>query len=157
MIAARRATLVVSALALALGLFACIDPQDQRPGVRLAGEISDFPDDWRFSDAHREVAIEVATPYFIPHSVTIWCAALDDDLYVGARNPDEKHWPGWVESDPNVRIRIGDQIYEGRLARVESEEELDRIRAAYKAKYELPDAPPEGAPPLRYWRVERRG
>jgi hypothetical protein len=58
-------------IALGLSLFACFEPEGRRPGMRLAGEVSDFPGDWRFSDAHREIAIEVATPYFIAHSVTI--------------------------------------------------------------------------------------
>ena len=153
MIATR--TLVV-AIALGFSLTACFEPEGRRPGTRLAGEVSDFPGDWRFSDAHREIAIEVATPYFIAHSVTIWCAALNDSLYVGARNPEQKYWPGWIERDPNVRLRIADRIFEGRLALVEDAEQIERIRAAYKRKYDLPDPPPEGGPPIRYWRVERR-
>ncbi len=153
MIAAR--SLVIT-IAVGFSLFACFEPEGRRPGTRLAGEVSDFPADWHFSDAHREIAIEVATPYFISHSVTIWCASLNDSLYVGARNPDEKHWPGWVESDPNVRLRIAGQIFEGRLAVVEDAKQIESIRAAYKTKYDLPDPPPEGGPPMRYWRVDRR-
>jgi hypothetical protein len=151
MIAARH---LVVAIALGFSLFACVEPEGQRPGMRLAGEVSDFPGDWRFSDAYREIAIEVATPYFISHSVTIWCAALNNSLYVGARNPEEKYWPGWVERDPNVRLRIADRIFEGRLALVEDAKQIESIRAAYKRKYDLPDPPPEGGPPMRYWRVE---
>ena len=86
MIAARH---LVVAIALGFSLFACVDPEGQRPGMQLTGEVSDFPDDWGFSDAYREIAIEVATPYFISHSVTIWCAAQNNSLYVGARNPEE--------------------------------------------------------------------
>ena len=67
MIAARH---LVVAIALAFSLFACVEPEDQRPGMRLAGEVSDFPGDWRFSDAYREIAIEVATPYFISRCVS---------------------------------------------------------------------------------------
>jgi len=154
MIAAR--TLVV-AIALGFSLTACFEPEGRRPGMRLAGEVSDFPGDWSFSDAHREIAVEVATPYLIAHSVTIWCAVVDDSLYIGARNPDEKNWPGWVESDPNVRLQIGDQLIEGRLVVIERAKRIESIRAAYKKKYDLPDPPAEGSPPMRYWRVERRG
>jgi hypothetical protein len=153
MIAARP---LIVAIALGVCQLACVEPEDRRPGTRLAGEVSDFPGDWRFSDAHHEIAIEVATPYFIAHSVTIWCAAANDSLYVGARNPEDKHWPGWVERDPDVRLRIGDRIFEARLAPVDDAKQIESIRAAYKSKYDLPDPPPEGGPPMRYWRVERR-
>ena len=103
MIGAR--SLVISVV-LGISWVACFDPEDQRPGLWLSGEASDFPRDWSFSNAHREIALEVETPYFIAHSVTIWCVALNDALYIGARNPDEKNWPGWVESDPGVRLQI---------------------------------------------------
>jgi hypothetical protein len=55
-----------------------------------------------------------------------------------------------------VRLRIGDRIFEGRLAVVEDATQIESIRAAYTSKYDLPDPPPEGGPPMRYWRVEPR-
>lgn len=153
-----------SSIRIGLGLFlalaagACFNPSERRPGMRLSGELAaELPGDWSFSDAEREIAIEVATPYWLPHSVTIWCAADAGTLYVGARNPDEKRWPGWVEQDPDTRLLIGETIYEVRLARVEDPQEIARIRRAYGAKYELPETPPGEGPPMRYWRVEPRG
>jgi hypothetical protein len=149
-----RASLAIS---VALCLVGCIDPKDQRPGLELRGDVvQQFPADWNFANAHREIEIQVATPYWIPHSVTIWCAAAGDALYVGARNPDSKRWPGWVERDPNVRLRIGDQIYAARLAVIDAADEIAQVRRAYVAKYDLPDPPPEGGPPMRYWSVEPR-
>ena len=152
---ALRACLAIAAAACLVG---CIDPKDQRPGLQLRGEAAlDLPSDWSFTDAHREIEIQVATPYVIPHSVTIWCAANGDELYVGARNPDSKRWPGWVARDPNVRLRIGDQIYDVRLSIVEEADRIAQVRRAYVAKYELPDPPPDGGPPMRYWSVAPRG
>jgi len=75
---------------------------------------------------------------------------------VGARNPDTKRWPSWVDRDPDVRLRIGEQIFEVRLAPVDDPGRLARLRSAYARKYDLPDPPPEGSPPIRYWSVERR-
>jgi hypothetical protein len=145
-------------IVLALVAGACFNPSERRPGTRLSGELAaELPADWSFTDAQHEIAIEVATPYWLPHSVTIWCAADGGELYVGARNPDEKRWPGWVERDPDARLLIGDTIYEVKLARVEAPEEISRIRRAYGTKYELPETPPDQGPPMRYWRVEPRG
>ena len=149
-----RAGLAIAAAACLVG---CIDPKDQRPGLQLRGEAAlDLPSDWSFTDAHREIEIQIATPYVIPHSVTIWCAANGDELYIGARNPDSKHWPGWVARDPNVRLRIGDRIYDVRLSIIEEADRIAQVRRAYVAKYELPDPPPEGGPPMRYWSVAPR-
>ena len=145
------------ALALAANFIGCIDPKDRRPGFRLRGEIvEELPVDWSFSNAYKEIAIEVRTPYLIPHSVTISCAALDEQLYVGARNPDEKNWPDWVERDPNVRLLIGGQIYESKLALVEDSVEIAAALGAYAEKYEYPVRSADEAPLIRYWRVERR-
>ena len=152
---ALRACLAIAAAACLVG---CIDPKDQRPGLQLRGEAAlDLPSDWSFTDAHREIEIQVATPYVIPHSVTIWCAANGDELYVGARNPGSKRWPGWVARDPNVRLRIGDEIYDVRLSIIEDADRIAQVRRAYVAKYELPDPPPEDGPPMRYWSVAPRG
>ena len=47
------------------------DPQNQRPGLWLAGKLSETPlNDWAFTDDHYEIYLQTNTPYFIPHSVT---------------------------------------------------------------------------------------
>jgi hypothetical protein len=148
-----RSSLVLLALLVALG---CVPPSDSRPGLWLSGSASELPDDWSFTDAHREIALEVSPPYLLAHSVTIWCVSLDGQLYVAARSPDDKRWPGWVASDPDVRLGIDDRLYETRLAMLGSEDEIERVYAAYAAKYELPPRTSE-SPPMRYWRVEPRG
>jgi hypothetical protein len=155
---------IAVALCLPL-LLACLDPSDRRPGTWLSGEVAtELPGDWSFTDAQKEIAIEVATPYLLPHSVTIWCASLDGALYVGARDPATKRWPAWVDRDPKVRLGIGGKVYPVLLAPLDERADaalLGRLRAAYAGKYALPatpaDAPPGSIPPTRYWRVEARG
>ena len=145
-------------LALASALAGCFGPSDRRPGMWLAGDAAaSLPEDWSFTDAVPEIAIEVRTPIGLPHSVTIWCASLDGQLYVGARDPETKHWPRWADRDPDVRLGIAGKLYAVRLAALDDEPTLERLRAAYAAKYSLP-APPEGTPqpPVRYWRVGPR-
>jgi hypothetical protein len=139
-------------------LSACIPPDDQRPGLWLgASSAESFATDWSFTEAHREVALEVQTPYWIPHSVTIWCVSVDGDLFIAARDPDTKRWPGWVAERNDVRLGIGEEIYEGRATQITDEETVAALRAAYQAKYELPPRAEGEGPPMRYWRVVPRG
>ena len=100
--------------------------------------------------------MEVQTPYLLPHSVTIWCAEVDGVLYIGARNPESKRWPGWVDAHPDVRLKIGEKLYEVSLMPLDQPERIDRLRRAYAAKYELPATPPGEGPPIRYWQVTPR-
>jgi len=135
----------------------CILPADQRPGLWLRGKLVEpAPLDWSFTDAHREIAIEIHTPYLVAHSVTIWCAEVDGVLYIGARNPESKRWPGWVDANPEVRLKIGERLYEVKLVPLDQPERIDRLRRAYAAKYELPDISPGEGPPIRYWQVSPR-
>lgn len=150
-----RATLLVPLLALGLVTGAC-QPSDRRPGLWLSGEAATLPGDWSFTNDYREIAVEVRTPYWLPHSVTVWCAELDGELYLGARDPETKQWPGWADRNPEVRLGVGSKLYEVRLAPVESAELIARIRSAYAAKYELPSAAPGEGPPIRYWKVQAR-
>ena len=142
---------------IAAALAGCFGPEDRRPGMHLRGEVvASAPSDWAFTDAHREIAIEVQTPYLLPHSVTIWCATINGELYLGARDPETKRWPGWVDRDPDVRLGIGSKIYEVRLTPLEDPARIKRVRQVYGLKYELPARREGEGPPIRYWRVEPR-
>jgi len=142
---------------MAAALSGCIPPADRRPGLWLSGEETPFPEDWRFTDAHPEIALEVRAPLGWRHSVTIWCVAPDGNLYVAARHPDEKYWPGWVTARPQVRLLIDGALYEAVLERLEDPASSAPVAAAYATKYRLdPPTPPDTAPPKRYWRVRPR-
>jgi hypothetical protein len=144
-------------LLLLLALASACQPSERRPGLWLSGEPAPLPEDWSFTDAHREIAIEVRTPYALPHSVTIWCASADGRLFVAARDPEQKRWPGWVERDPEVRLAIDGRLYDAKLFHLDDPDWIAPVRRAYAAKYQLEDPPPPGAPPLRYWQVVPRG
>lgn len=142
---------------VAIAASSCFSPEAQRPGLHLQGEVvATQPTDWAFTNDHREIAVEVSTPYLLPHSVTIWCAEVEGELYLGARDPDTKRWPGWVDRDPDVRLRIGSQVFEVRLAPLEETSRIARVQGAYAAKYDLPPSAAGEGPPIRYWRVEPR-
>ena len=96
-----------------------VDPQDQRPGLWLAGKLSETPlNDWAFTDDHYEIYLQTNTPYFIPHSVTVYCATYDGELYLlsayytGGTFPDMRSWNRNIVRDPRVRLRIGGQLFD---------------------------------------------
>ena len=117
-----------------------------------------LPADWSFSDAQKEIAIEVSGFLGLPHSVTIWCATLDGALFLGARAPETKRWPAWTDEDPNVRLKIAGKLYEVRLTPLEDPATIERLQAAFAAKYEIPAPDPTAPPPPpnRYWSVGAR-
>ncbi len=146
------------AIVLVMASVGCVDPKDSRPGLRLAGGVVNaIPSDWSFTNGYKEIAIEVDTPYLLPHSVTIWCAVAGGELYVAARDPDSKHWPGWVDRNPDVRLGIGERVYEVQLAPLDDSNQVEPVGRAYARKYDLPDARPEEGPLIRYWLVGPRG
>ena len=150
-----RTTQLGIGIALVAAIVGCFGPSDRRPGTRLTGDVAATPSDWSFTNDHKLIAIEVQTPYLLPHSVTIWCAEIDGHLYVGAREPETKRWPGWADRNPNVRLGIGPQIFEIQLVPLADPERLARLQRAYAAKYDLPP-PSADSPVTRYWLVEAR-
>jgi hypothetical protein len=145
------------ALLASLGLAACIDPADRRPGMRLSGEVvREGGGDWSFTDAHREFAIETRSPWLLPHSVTIIGAAKNGRFFIGARDPDGKRWVSNVDRDPDVRIEIGGRVYEQRLVPLTDPEDVKAAQQAYVAKYGEPETPPDQRPPIRYFEVVAR-
>jgi hypothetical protein len=147
---------LVALLALP-SLTSCIDPADRRPGLWLGGEVvEEGGGDWSFTAEHREIAIETRTPWWIPHSVTIVCAAKDGRLFVGARDPEGKRWVDHVDRDPDVRLKIGGRVYEQRLIALTDPEDVATAYAAFAAKYGRPETPPEDSPPIQYYEVVAR-
>ena len=158
----RIAAFMACAIAIALTVACSIDPSDERPGLGLSGEIAQQPvQDWSFASDAKEIFIETATPYFIPHSVTIWCVTLDNQLYVGAWEADTKRWVANVARDPNVRLKIGNKIYEKKLEPMTDAATIARLNAEYARKYEYDEEEyeeeyKEGAASAANWRVVER-
>jgi len=142
--------LLAAAALLALG--AC-EPQDRRPGLWLQGEAKPYPDDWSFTDEHMEIAIQVAAPYFLPHSVTIVCGSHEGELIVGANRPETKNWPAWVDDDPNVVLKVGQNLYEARLTRINDPLMIANAVRAYASKYGSSGSIPTS---VRFWLVGPR-
>ncbi len=129
--------LVIWGLAYAIG----IEPVDRRPGTRLAGEAAALPSDWVFTDSVMEVHLETYPWYGIPFSVTTVLARDGDALFVPsiyegvATFPGTKFWNKVVVNDPSVRLRVGDQLFDMRIAPITDAQEFDRAFAALGRKY----------------------
>jgi hypothetical protein len=117
---------------LAAAIVGCGRPLVLLPGGALRGTITAAPASWDFTDAVRMVQLETRPPD--PYSVNIWVIALGDHLYVHA-GANRSRWVENIEGDPNVRLRVGDAIYELAASRVEEQAEFDRFSDAYERKY----------------------
>jgi len=148
---------IFAVLLFTLLLTAC-EPSDNRPGLWLSGKVEAFPSDWSFSDDFKLIAVQVATPYGLPHSITIWCVQLEGTLYIAASRPESKRWPGWVEDDPDIKLKLGDRLFEGRLQRLNSTTEISPVSEAYTVKYQLTQnlTVSDEGPSSWFWQVVAR-
>jgi hypothetical protein len=85
------------------------------PGLWLKGErVTTLVTDWSFTDKIPQIKIQTQTPFLLPHSVTIWCAVYDGNLYVTSYRGRQ-----WVENiirDPQVRLKIADKVFDRTLS-----------------------------------------
>jgi hypothetical protein len=152
----RIGVLMVCASAIALSVACSIEPSDERPGLGLAGEVHrQVVEDWSFTSDAQDIFIETETFYFIPHSVTIWCVTSGNQLYVSADDPDSKLWVSNVARDPNVRLKIGDKVYEQKLVLVTDADTMANIDSAFAQKYDYEEEEDDDVE-AAYWHVVER-
>ena len=118
-------------LALVLGL-GCNDPTLLLPGGALEGKEVAVPTSWTFSDDVSTVQLE--TNPADPYSVNIWAVGIEDRLYIHA-GANRTTWVEHLEADSAVRVRIEDDIYPLRSARVTEQSEFDAFAEVYEEKY----------------------
>ncbi len=147
----------VTTIILAGILLAGCEPTATRPGLWVSGEVESFPSDWAFSDEFKTIAMQINAPYLLPHSIVIWCVQVDGTLYVAARAPEGKRWPGWVEIDSDVILKVGERLFDGKLQRLTDPNEIEPVSDAYALKYELTsDLSSTDGPGSWFWRVVSR-
>lgn len=122
--------------------FVGLAPQDQRAGLWLTGDLASMPvTDWSFTDDHAEIYLQTNTPYFIPHSVTVYCASYQGDLYLlsayysGGTYPDMRSWNRNIVRDPRIRLKIGEQLFDQTVRYVSDESIRRPVYDALGAKY----------------------
>lgn len=145
---------VQSCLFLALALLATTgcEPVWMLPGGALSGPVEPVPADWSFSDSFETVQLETSPDD--PYSVNVWGVGVGRNFYVAAGR-GKNRWARNLAEDPRVRLRIGDDVYEMKAVRVESDAELEAFLAAAKRKYDFePDE--EQREDAALFRLERR-
>ena len=155
----RTAAFITYAIAILLMASCAFDPRDERPGLRLSGEVHQQPvEDWSFSEDSGEIFIETVTSYWIPHSVTAWCVTVGDELYVSADYSDKKTWVANVARNPNVRLKIKGKVYEQKLVPVADPTTIASIDSGFMRKYEYDEDDYEDDEDMTvgYWRVIER-
>ena len=153
----RNVALMACAIAVALMLACSLDPSDARPGLGLSGEVhQQAVEDWSFTSDAYEIFIETATSYWIPHSVTAWCVMVGDELYVSADDADQKSWVVNVARNPNVRLKIGEKVYEQKLVPVTDAALMASIDSGFSRKYEYEEEEGDDDMIVGYWRVVDR-
>ncbi len=142
---------------VSLAILGC-EPKEQRPGLRLSGEVvEEDVTDWSFTDDHQTIFVETLTWYLLPHSVTTVVFRHGDHLYVPSRNPEGKRWVANVLRDPGVRLKIGDRIYPRRAVRVTDPELVAELYAAIGQKYERLSHRRSEGPELWFFRMDPHG
>ena len=104
------------------------------PGLWIKGEPVTTPvSDWSFTDNIQQIKIQTQTPFLLPHSVIIWCAVYNGNLYVTSYRGRQ-----WVENiirDPHVRLKIADQVFDRTLSIVDDPVQKAGVLQAKGRKY----------------------
>lgn len=128
-------------LALAVLSITGLDPNGHRAGLWLRGDAARCPSDWSFASKHPTLMIETHPWYLIPHSVNIYFVTDKNNLYLhadyppGGKFPSGKIWTASVARDPNVRIKIGDQVFDCKAVLDSDPGEFTTLFAAFRKKY----------------------
>jgi hypothetical protein len=97
-----------------------VQPRNNKPGLWLKGDlVTRAVTDWSFTDKYPTIEVQTRTWYMIPHSVTVTCISANGQLYLtsgyraGLQYPNGRGWNANVARDPHVRLKIGNQLYDG--------------------------------------------
>ena len=101
--------------------------------MRLGGSTADAPDSFAFAQKAEVIQLEAWGAVF-PRVVNVWTVGFDEAMYVWS-DPGSG-WSQRVDKRPDdVRVRVGDNVYEVRATQVSDADETERVAHAYQAKY----------------------
>ena len=112
-----------------LALLVPINPDEQRPGTRLSGELveADVTDWSSIIQPRQKVYVQTNTWYGVPHSVTTVSFSIDGALYIPCGWCATKRWPKNVAADPAVVVKVGDNLYPRKAVEVTDRAFIDKV------------------------------
>jgi hypothetical protein len=146
---------------LCLPVLLAAGPCGPIPGGRLSDDLQPATPavDWTFTNDISTIQVE--TKPDAPYSVTTWCFTDGPNLYVPSHGAAKKPWVQNVVADRQVRLRIGDSIYEMQATRITDEGELRRIVPLLRSKYTMArwgmDDDPAKSPDTWFFHLTPRG
>ena len=117
--------------ALVLVLAGCNGPLGVMSGGQLDGDAVGPPAGWQGVEDYGNAQLE--TNPTEPYSVNLVYTVMDDVLYVNAGD-NEAQWVKHMNADPQVRLRIDDNIYELRAERVTDTDEIAAFAEAWTSQ-----------------------
>ena len=124
-----------------------------------SGELVSGPEpDWSFVRDVQEVEFQLLTP---PRSRTTWILYHEGKAYIPCGYMTSwwgklwKQWPREAEQDPRIILRVGDQLYERKLVRIQDGPAIAPLLAEATRKY-LPgtEIPPDVVSSGQLWLYE---
>ena len=112
-------------------------PWGMLPGGRLVGPTTACETArWEEFASTRELELEVRPSS--PRSMTTWSVVHAGALFIPADFLTPwKRWPHQVLADDRIRLRLGGRVFECRAKRVSDAKQIEQLRLAIAAKYEL--------------------
>ncbi len=131
------------------------DPWAQLPGKRITGEeVTERIEDWSFMEPSTRVILEVRPSD--PYSLYIRAYQHKGVLYLNSISP-ENRWTQFLLEDPNLRLKVENEIYKVRATRVEDSALVTEIQKAMEqVSPSLRERTPEERAQNWYFRVDSR-
>lgn len=132
-------------VALVVFRFTGLNPHGRIPGLWLTGNVVATPvTDWSFTEKVPNIELQTQSRFLLPHSVTINCLDYNGQLYVSSVYPPgtPRGWNDNVLRDPNVRIKIGNNLYDRTMVLVTDPAEKDAVLQVRARKYPRLKIPP---------------
>ena len=118
--------------AATLAALGCNGPFGLLPGGALDGRVAPIPTDG-WASAGSAGTAQLETNPSEPYSVNIAYTVIDGRLYINAGDT-QTQWVEHMQSDPRVRVRIDDVLYELQAERVEAQDEIERFADAWTSQ-----------------------
>jgi hypothetical protein len=103
------------------------------PGGELKGSVKPVPAQW--TDVPDTIQVEFNSGED-PYSINIWGLGLGAELYI-ATGEDGTRWSEFLQSDSDVRVRMGDEIYELEATRLDDPDLRIAVVQGYADKYDV--------------------